>query len=203
MNFITIKNAIIEILETASAAAVPADQFEVLQTKQRRAGSSDISNEKKVAVYFVGDDFSTDTGTTNGEVQSTPTFRIVPTVAASGSYSDPDDPSTITSAEINADEAWDAFASQIYLILMNAENIDLGLAVGTISKRYIQNIIKTDLAPVGKKVVVTGQMNLTCSTAEPVSGETGVTGTDVNNNIVISNADADEDTALQAVTAPN
>jgi len=193
MKFINIINSVKTILTDASGGG-----FQVVDHEPKSEGSKDINDLKKVLVYFSSDNFDRNSGTTNGTLQSKPTFKILLQVSAMGVFTDSDDPSSLVSAEAMANTQWDLFASQIFLILMNAKNVFLGLAVGEISNRFIDTIQKGEIIRDGDDAVILGTMDLTCNTTEIVSGEIATVGTDVTSNLTIG----DDTEQNSAVTEP-
>ena len=193
MNFISIINSIKTILTTAANGS-----FEVVDHEPKSEGSKDINTLKKVLVYFSSDQFDRNAGTTNGTLQSKPTFKIFLQVSAQGVYTNVNDPSSLVNAEAMANSQWDAFASQVFLILMNAKNVFLGLSVGTVNNRFIDTIQKGEIIRDGDDAVIVGTMDLTCNTSEVVSGETAIVGTDVLSSLTIG----DDTTQQTAIIAP-
>ena len=185
MNFRVIKQAIVTIL----LASATANSYEVVTSQRQKDGSKNINDIKKVAVYFIDDEFDVNSGSSNGDVQSNPTFEINLKVSTKGKYTDVNDPDSLVSAEIIADDLMDEFFDIVYQILMDARNIDLGLTIGTISKRFIKNIKKGDILKDGDTVTIIGSMNLTCQTAEAVLGDDGVIGIGVSSDIEMNNDD--------------
>lgn len=182
MNFRLIKQAIVDIL----LASAVLNEYEVITSQRQKSGSKNINDIKKVAVFFISDDFDTNSGTPNGDVQSNPTFEINLKVSSKGLLVDENDPATLISSEIIADDLMDEFFDTIYQILMDARNLDLGLPVGTISKRFIKNIRKGDLLTDGDTSTILGSMNLTCQTAESVSGDEGVIGVGASSEMTMN-----------------
>ncbi len=171
MNFIKIKTSIVAILVAAAGG-----QYEVVGAQRQREGAQDINQLKKVAVYFLDDDFDVNSGSPNGDVQSDPTYQIELKVSEKGKIIDPNDPASLESAEFIADAQLDSFFDLIYQILMDARNMDLGQPIGIVSKRFIKSIRKGKISADGETVTIVGTMNLTCHTAESVSGDEGEAG---------------------------
>lgn len=194
MNFIAIKAGIVAILVAAAAG-----QYEVVGAQRQREGSQDINQKKKVAVYFLDDEFDVNSGSPNGDVQSDPTYQIELKVSEKGKINDVNDPASLESAEFIADTQLDLFFDLIYQILMDARNMDLGLTVGTISNRFIKTIKKGKISSDGETVVIVGTMNLTCRTAESVSGDVGVAGVG-NKSTIEANEDEFAKTGIEVPT---
>ena len=192
MNFRTLKQNVVSILSSASSG-----RFEVIQSQQQRQGSKDINTLKKVIVYFVSDDFPENTGSANGELQSKPTFRIFLEVASKGKFTDKDDPSSLISADLIADDEIDELIEIVFQILMDARNIDLGMSIGQVSGRYIKNVQKSTPNKDGENVIMMAQMDLTCMTSEEILGDEGVEGTNIISSLNI-NGDTFQQTGIQA-----
>jgi hypothetical protein len=184
MNFRTIRDNIISILDTASGTS-----FVVTQGQKQREGSTDINNKKKVSVFFIRNDFKEDTGSVNGTVQSEPTYQIELKVSAKGKATDLTDPTTLSSAEIEADNLIDEFFDEIYQILMHADNLDLGMPIGVVNNRYIKSLEKGEPNPSGEKVILVGRADLTLKTTETVGSTGEVVGTTILNDMTINEDD--------------
>lgn len=184
MNFRTIKTNIITLL-----AAAAAGRYDTLQAPRQKQGSEDINRLKKVIVYLSTDDFLSNKGTTNGELQSSPTYKILLQVSANSTYADGADPSSLVDAEILADNQIDELIEIVFQIIMDARNMDLGMAIGQVNNRYIKNVTKGDPARDGDTVTVVASMDLSLNTPEDVLGETGTVGTTVKSSLDISGDD--------------
>jgi hypothetical protein len=181
MNFITIRDNIISILDNASGTS-----FVVTQGQKQKEGSTDINNRKKVSVFFIRDDFKEDTGSVNGTVQSEVTYQIELKVSAKGTATDLTDPTTLSSAEIEADNLLDNFFAEIYQILMHADNLYLGMNVGEINNRYIKSLEKGNPNQSGEKVILVGRADLTLKTTETVGSTGEVVGTTILSDMTIN-----------------
>lgn len=185
MNFRTLKTNIISILETASLALPSAQQFEVIGGQRQKSGSKDINFKKKVAVYYLSTDFSVNSGSVNGEVQTDPIFRILPIVSSKATAADITDPLSLIESNIVADDEIDLLIEDIYQIIMDARNMDLGMPIGQVSNRYIKNVEKSPINNDGNNSVIMANMDLSLKTPEQVPGDEGVVGTSVDSNIDI------------------
>jgi len=188
MNFITIKQSIIDILIAAEAG-----RYRTVGNQQQTKAAEEVRNTKRqVAVYYSRGDFSKSSGRPTGPVQHDITFRIELTVSKSANAdltvlnnpaSTPAQIATAlaaaqTAAEA-ADQSMDEFWSIIYLELMDGRNVDMQLPVGTISSRWIDSFQKDEPRPRGDLVVLTGIANLTLRTAEQIPGEIGTPGANI------------------------
>ena len=82
--------------------------------------------------------------------------------------------SAMQAAEYNADMLMDEFIELVYQIVMDGRNIDLGLPVGSVSDRWIDNVKKGDPLPQGTLVTLTADVTFSCRTVEDVIGDTPV-----------------------------
>jgi hypothetical protein len=190
MNFRTLKANIVTLLADNANG-----NFQVVQAQRQKEGAEDINLLRKVAVYFATNDLSENKGTTNGELVTKPTYHIELKVAEKGTLTDITDPTTITSAEIIADDALDELFENVLQIIMDARNIDLELPVGTISNRYIKSLIKGSPNQHGEFVVLVGRMDLDCNLAESILGDEGVEGTNIDSTLEI-NGDGTQATGI-------
>lgn len=198
MNFRTIKTNLIAILAAAVATGGDyAGKFDVLQAQKQKQGDQDINNLPKVFVYYSKSDFSKNTSSANDASQSTVTYNIVCEVAEKGTYTDIDDPSSLTSAEIIADSKIDELFEIVYQIIMHGDNLDLGMTVGQVAERFIDSIEKGQISKDGELAVLTGTLNLTVKTVETVGTTDETDGTNVNSSITVSDASGNTDTVAK------
>lgn len=188
MNFITIKNSIINILGTAEAGRYQTIGFQ----RQTKAAEEFKDTNRMVTVYYNRGDFPKSSGRNTGPVQHHITYRIELSVskAAKADLTVINNPGStpaqiaaaITAAQeaaqladVSMDELW----SIIYQVLMDGNNIDMGLAVGVVANRWVDFFQKDEPRPRGSLVVLTGNANLTLRTAEQITGDTGTLGANI------------------------
>jgi hypothetical protein len=201
MNFITIKSNIIDIYAAAALAAPVDEKFSVAQAQKQKEGAKALNDLKQLTVYFAENTFPEESSSANSEKQSKPLYHIELKVSAKGKVADLSDPKTISSAEIEADNMLDLFFAQSYQIIMDAENLDLGMEKGQISNRFIKKMIKGSPNQQGEYVVLVGRMDLSLNTAEDVSGEAGDPGT-INESDIEINEDSTQQTGITIDTTP-
>jgi hypothetical protein len=84
-----------------------------------------------------------------------------------------------------ADELIDQLFSDVWNIIMNAENAFFGLNDYKVQDRWLEDIQKDNPIPQGEYVVLSGRSRLTCTVEEIPGGETGTAGTAYNNTVNI------------------
>ena len=153
---------------------------------QGKAADEVIDEDRAVQVYFDRGTFPKSGGSINGPMRHDLTLRVELTAgkAAAGDLSVLESagstPAQIAAAlaafgnaSSAADDSFDELADIVYQILMAADNQDLGLAVGEVSSRWITEITKNPPNARGQYVVITGNMDLTCTVSEAVTGDDG------------------------------
>lgn len=194
MNFRVIKAALVTLLGDAEAS-----RYETIGFQRKVVSAKEAHALRKVQVYFASGQLPKSSGRVNGPVQHVITYRVELRVAsaavgdlaplAEGSgATDGQRADALTAfqeaAEI-ADDAFDELVDIIYQIIMDARNVDLGLAIGIVAERYIAEIQKDNPVPQGQYVMLTGSMDLTCRTDEQVDGDPGIAGDAFDNTIGI------------------
>lgn len=219
MNFETLQSNIVTILGTAAAGRYRVAGF---QPKTDDAKEY-LDSNRLVSVYYSEGQFPDNINSMVGLKQHETTYRIelFVTKAAEGDLATIENPASIPaqiqtalanikSAELLADESWNELLGIIYQVLMDARNIDLGMTVGTIADRKIDNIRKDRPADIGvargvlggKFITITGSMDLTCRLDEPILGDTGTAGELIDSVLDIVNDD-NERTGVQIdITTP-
>lgn len=181
MNFRTVRNNIISILDTAAAG-----RYVAVQGQKQKEGSQDINNLPKVAVFFIRADFPESSSSANDTTRSDVTFQIELKVSEKSTATDLTDPSSIISAEIAADNKIDELFEIVYQVIMDADNLDLGLSAGVINNRYIKTLQKGAPDMEGERVVLVGRADLTLKTSESVGTTTETEGTTIINDFGIN-----------------
>lgn len=209
MTFRALKTSIIDnILGPAEAGQFVTIGFQ----RQAKAAEEVLDSLRTVQVYYSSGDFNKSAGRINGPSQHDITFRIDLAVskAAEGDLSVINNPES-TQPQVEAailafqeaadlaDQSIDELIEIVYQILMDAENIGLGLADGIVSNRWVDNIQKDNPLPRGEYAVLTASMILTCRVAEAI---TGIAGTAAN--IFDTTVDIDgDDVEKTGVTVDN
>lgn len=188
MNFRTIKNAITTLLDEAAAGRYQIVGFQ----KQTKSAEEVLDDSRMVQVYYSRGNFPEKGG--NHEM----VFRIDFTAAktASGDVSAFDNPGAtatqlqaalenIYQANYLADESIDELFDIICNVIMDAQNIDLGLEVGIVNNRRIDNFQKDNPLRQGSLALLTASCELSCKTYEECGGETSVTAVSIDTDISI------------------
>jgi len=202
MNFRTIKASLISILANAEAGRYRTIGYQ----RQGQAGSENTGNNRSVQVFYNQGEFPESAGSRNGPVMHGITFAVQMTVAmpAKADLSVINNPASTlpqVAAAINAmqegqqlaDNSLDELIDIIYQVLMDAENIDIGLDIGDVSNRWVDNVQKDQPMQRGEFVVITGSMQFTCACSETVTGDSGTAGSAVDTEIQNENQDGDAD----------
>jgi hypothetical protein len=168
MNFRTVKTKIEQIL-----TAVAGDSFQVVgYQKQAIAASEILDNLRTVQVFYSNSDFPKSADIMGSDIKNDAVFRIELSVSksAKADLSVLDDPNATNSqraaalanyqnASNAADESFDELVDLVYQILMDPVNYELGLSVGTVTNRWINQVQKDQVIPSGEYVVLTGMLS--------------------------------------------
>jgi len=218
MNFETLQTNIVNLLTNAAAGRYRVAGY---QPKTEDAEES-LDSNRLVSVYYSEGQFPDSQSGTAGPVQHDTTYRIelFVTKAAEGDLatinsetSTPAEVQTVMAniklAEKLADDSWNELAGIVYQIIMDARNRDLGMSMGIIANRWIDNVRKDRLAEInairgiggGKYIMLTGSMDLTCKLYEPIDGDTGTAGY-IYDNVIDLVDDDNEKTGVLVDTTP-
>jgi hypothetical protein len=178
-----VKDAIIDLLAVKAAGRYRT----IGHQKQEQSAKEVKDSNRSVQVYFSNGDFPKSGGSLTGPFKFDITYRIDLTVAkaAVGDLAVIQNPastpaqlatalSNIQEATALADESLDELYEIVFQILEDAEQVEFGLELGTVSNRWISNLDKHEPTERGSLVVLTGIMQLTCSVVEYVIGDQGV-----------------------------
>jgi hypothetical protein len=185
MNFRTVNQAIIDTLGAAAAG-----RFQVVGYQRQVKSAQEVKNSgRMVQSYYAAGDFPKSAGRQTGPTQHNMVFSIGLTVSAPArldlaAINNPASSAVQVGAALaalqeaadSADLLLDELAEYVYQILMDGRNFDLGLPVGTVSKRWVNSIRKDTPAPEGALVVLTGTVEFSCNTVEDILGDTGTVG---------------------------
>ncbi len=181
MNYKTIRDALKTLLE-----ANELGRFQTVMFQRQRKGANEVKGVLRTAqVFYKGGQFPGEVGQMNGPFEHKMTFQFDLTVS---------EPAKIDLATLNdesasaadritalagrqeaaelANESMDDLFEDIYQILMDARNRDIGLDIGIATKRWINNFQKDDPVETGELVVLTGAFLFTCQTNEHADGDT-------------------------------
>jgi hypothetical protein len=186
MNFQIVRDALITLLGSEAAGRYRTIGY------QKRAQSADEVKDlnKSVQVFYRDGDFPKSGGSTDGPTKHDMLFRLELTVskAAIGPLSVLDNPASTApelaaaiagfqDASYLADQSLDQMWDDIYQVLMDARNIDLGMNM-YLGSRWVDSFRKDPPIERGELVVLTGNAQLTCTIDEQVGGDPGVVATD-------------------------
>lgn len=206
MQFQPVRDAIISVLG-ASGTALPIDrQFRVIGY-QRQAEDAVVALNTSVQVFYDSGAFPKSGGTFVGDaVKHNVEFRIEMTVAkkAKGDLTGLENATTeeqaatalasfFEAAQI-LDQAIDQLWSDVWNILMDADNETYGLAIGALSSRWISSFKKDQPSPKGEIGILTANCTLSCSVDETVIGIIGVPGDNYDVTLTDINGDTEQKT---------
>lgn len=202
MNFRTIKDQIVNnILGPAEAG-----RFQTIGFQRQSTGAEEVlGNLRFVQFFYSSGNFSVSGGRQTGPTQHDITFNVWLTVSAASELdlsvinnpeSTPEQVSAALLAEKEACEVADASLDElidiVYQILMDGNNIEMGLDKGIISNKWIGSITKDQPTSSGDYVVLTASMPLTLRTVEDVPGDTGTAIEVINTKIDIDDDDVEQ-----------
>lgn len=184
MNFEIINQAIIDLLGSSAAG-----RFTVTGFQQQGGDASEVKgNKRSVVSYYSSGRFSKSSGRQFGTTQHALSFTIGCTCSAAArinlsAMTNPNATagqmaaalSALQEAAYLADKSMDELFRIVYQILMDARNYDIGLPIGTVANRWVDEMTKDAPIPNGELVVLTGAIQFFCSTSEDVDGEKCVT----------------------------
>lgn len=198
MQFEIVKQALIDLLGDNENG-----QFQTIGFQRQSKNAKEVKGIKRfVQVFYKDGDFPKSGGSPNGPKKHDATYSIEFTTSESAKV----DVSTLNNESATAaqkqialaglaeaadlaDKSFDELVRIVYQILMDSKNKKIGLPTGTISNQWIPRIQKDQTVEGGDLVVITGNMNFTCSMSDEVQGATPVTG----DKIIDSQIDIDGD----------
>lgn len=205
MQFRLNRDAIESILVAAEAGRYQTVGFQ----RQNVSADEILDNLRKITVYYSSGLFPKSSGSLVGPTQHDQTFNIdfMASKAAEGDLDVLQNPASTPSQIATAlsqfaeasklvNESIDELIDIAYQVLMDARNIDFGLAPGTIANRWINNIQKNDPLPQGEYVILTASMQLTCRSVEVVTGDPGVSGLKIFDTVIDLEGDDIEKTGI-------
>lgn len=179
------------------------NRFKVIGYLQQSKSADEVA-ANLVQVFYKEGDFPKNSASLRGPVQHEMTFNIEMTVAAPArgdiaAIADPNaNPQQLINALNNfsnsakdAESKLNTLIRDVYQIIMDARNFDLGLSKGVISNRWIRNTSKDEPLPRGEYVILTAIMILTCRASETVTGDTGTPGEIMDISMLFGNEETD------------
>ena len=193
MQFRTVKTAIIDTL-----AAAAAGRFRTIGHQSQTQDAETIKGfNRSVRVYFGRGSFPKNSASLNGPVQHDVNFSVelqvaepakIDLSALSNPASTEAEKAVALAAASEADEladsSWDELADIVYQILMDAQNIDFGLA-NQVANRWINSISKDKIREQGSLLVVTGSIELGLRVEEQLLGDDTTTPLDTIDSSVL------------------
>lgn len=184
MNFRVIDQALTDLLGTAAAGRFQVAGYQ----KQAMEVREVVDNNRIVEVFYSRGEFPKSASTRRGPTRHNMQFDLNLTVAK-GAETDlsvidnPASPPAAVAAAIaatkyaaaRADDSWNELADIVYQIIMDAQQIDIGLST-PIADTWLMSIEKDPPLERGSHVVLTGLMRFTCARDEQVEGDVGVAG---------------------------
>jgi hypothetical protein len=182
MNYQLIRDALKTLLEAGQTGKFETVMFQ----RQRKAAETALGVRRKVQVFWKGGMFPENIGQMNGPFQHNPTFQFDLTTVdkAKIDLATLNNPSATAAQRITALEgrqeaaeianaSMDQLFDDVYQILMDPANRDLGLPVGIVIKRWINQFQKDDPVETGELVILTGAFLFTCQTNEVAGADIG------------------------------
>lgn len=185
MNFQTVRDALIDLLGSEESG-----RFRTIGYQKRAQSAEEVKDlNKTVQVFYSQGDFPKSGGNLSGPTKHDMTFSLDFTVSksAKGPLSVLDNPastapelavalSAFKDASDLADKSIDELFNNVYQVIMDARNIDLGMD-RVLGSRWITGFRKDQPVDRGELVVITASAQMTCTIDEQVSGEEPVVAT--------------------------
>lgn len=183
MNFQTIQSAMTTLLGTESGG-----QYRVLGYHDKPEDAENIKNDNaSVAVYFKRATPAMGRSSMTGPFSHDCLYHIELTISTpaqadlttlNSESSTPTERATamnnIENTKALADVALNTFIAKVFSDLMDARNVDLGLATGVARSRKIVAIEKEEPGYMGDLIISSATMHLSLVTDETVDGDAGV-----------------------------
>lgn len=199
MQFQAVRDAIETTLDTDAAGRYQVVGYQV------QASSAEERMVPTIAVYYGAGEFPKAGGSIAGSNKHSATFRLEFTAVAQSEgdlvtlQDDGATPAELATALASfqnasraADRILDQLFSDAYGVIMDARNELFGLAVGSLSSRWVGTIAKDTPIPRGESVMLTGSAQLTCTVDEEVLGEVGTPGTEFDTTVDIDGDDVEQ-----------
>ena len=184
MIFQIVQAALTDLLGNASAGRYTVEGYQ----RQSHAADELVGDLRHVTVYYKRGEFPKgSSGWLQGPIKHRMTFAVEMILSApstvdlallqsSDATAEQRQTALLASLEATAvaDAAWNELVALVWNNLMDPRNAFLGLADGVIGNRWVDNVVKHEVAPRGEFVVLSGAMDYTCECIEVASGETGI-----------------------------
>ena len=199
MKFREIRDSLITLLGNAAAGRYRVTGYQ----EHVKAADEVVDNERSVTVYYASGNFPKEKGSLRGPNMHNMTFNLELTVASPAkadlTASSPAELATslanLERAAYLADRSLDELFDIIYQVVMDAQNIDLGMSdTDPVADRWIGDFDKNEPIDRGDFFLLTGSAVLTCAISEDVTGETP---TEANEFSTTLETKAQEDSAEQ------
>lgn len=187
MNFTTVRDALKTIITTDAGS-----DFRVLGYKNEPEASSNVlDTNASVSVYFSEAKVSPSKSAHICEFAWDCIYNIELMIATSAKAdlttlndsgsTDGERATALSNVEntrLLADEALDSLIEKVFSIIMDGDNLDLGLSVGVARSRFINEVIKLDplYGNYSDLIICKAKMNLYLELTETVSGDEGTEG---------------------------
>lgn len=198
MKFRTVKAAIVTLLGNASAGKFRTVGFQ----PQGESAEQNLNDERSVQVFFSEGTFPKSSASIQGPYDHSVKYDVWLTVskASEGDLSALENPASTDGERATAlaafelasplaDESLDELIELVFQIIMEADNIDLGLSVGIATNRWIGKIEKDQPTPRGRFVSITALMPITCNMSEEVTGLIPTAGEEIDLTLQVKPVD--------------
>ena len=204
---------------TTILGSAESGRYQTVGFQRQSKSAEEMDGVKRfVQVYYQSSSYPKEGGRLNGPTQNDMTIQVLLTVSEQatadlsvleGPESSPAAVASALSASqeasYNANESMDELAEIVYQILMDADNLELGLSIGEVSNRWVESFNKDEPLSKGQYVVITGSYTLTCRVAEEITGDNSAaeetkifdTTTKITNDIDNQTEDTTEKTGVQ------
>ena len=187
MMFRVLKKNLVTILDRAARG-----RFVVVGHANQSTGTSELLKEKRrVQVFFGNGDFPKGKAGQTGPVQHEITYQVTLSLTAQAEgnlaamNTEGDDSAAVAvrkaaisqfyTAATMADQDMDEFLEQVYQILMDGRNVDIGTEGPPylVSDRWVEGIDRFEPISQGDTVIITATMNFSCQAVEQILGDIG------------------------------
>lgn len=214
MQFQIVRDAVIETLGDAVALLPVENQFRVVGY-QRQAISAKCALDSSVQIYYNTGDLPKGSSAFVENVRHNMSMRLDFTVAGKArgnlqALENANTPAgkmsalaTFQEASADIDLRIDQLWSDVWNILMDADNETYGLPIGALSSRWVGGFSKNDVSDKGEIVVITASTTFTCTVTEEVQGVVGVPCDDIDVTLSDINGDVNQKTGAVVSTTGN
>ena len=182
MNYQLIRDAIEDLLVAGESGNFQTVMFQ----RQRKAAETVQGTKRMVQCFYKGGSFPDSVGQMNGPFQHDATYQFDLTTSDKAKV----DLATLNNeaatseqriaalqarqeaAEI-ANASMDQLFDNVFQIIMDPANRDMGLSIGKVVKRWVNQFQKDDPVETGELVILTGAFLFTCRTNEIAGSDIG------------------------------